>query len=75
MSNPDTHMLPTGLTGRWLAPAFDLKYHARNNPSASRRDTFQPCKICGWGEQMAIHDPANIGTVKGWAHFYEHEPE
>ncbi len=51
--------------------AFDVRYHARNNPAAARRDRWNPCVLCGWSETMAIHDAGNIGTIKGWAHPYE----
>jgi len=50
---------------------FDRKYHARNNPAASKHDTIDPCSVCGWARHMAIHDAPNIKTNFGWAHEYQ----
>ena len=52
-----------------LLGEFDAKYHANLNRGACMRDTDMPCKICGWGPHMQIHDPANF-NVKGYGHAY-----
>ena len=37
-----------------------------------RRDTENPCAICGWAEHMTIHLPIPDGPRKGeiWGHAY-----
>ncbi len=54
---------------------FNVKYHATKNPAAAKRDTINPCRICGWAQHMAIHDARNTGEACniGWAHIYMRE--
>lgn len=42
-----------------------------------RRDTENPCAICGWAAHMAIHLPVLDGPRKGqpWGHAYQARQE
>lgn len=49
-----------------------MKKHQQQD-SRPKRDTRNPCEICGWSAHMAIHQPATKGTreVEYWGHRYQ----
>lgn len=51
-------------------PGLLHKYHASQNPGASKRDRHCPCRVCGWAQHMAIHD-AGSRHVVGYGHKYQ----
>lgn len=68
MTNQTTQTQPEGRSFEWTVQPFDQSYHASKNPAATKRDTRNPCAICGWAPGMAIH--AHRGH--GWDHV-QHE--
>lgn len=43
----------------------------------SRKDTRDPCAICGWAKHMAIHQPMTSGPRMGqpFGHAYQPKPQ
>jgi len=38
----------------------------------TKRDTINPCAVCGWSEHMAIHQPPlDDPDGKPWGHAYQ----
>lgn len=54
---------PSLVRSRRSAPRCDPGYHASRNRGACKRDTRNPCRVCGWAEHMAIHDAGNRHLV------------
>lgn len=61
---------PEATAGQNGGEAFDQKYHAKHSRNPTKRDTKNPCLVCGWAEHMAIHDKENIHPKGKWAHNY-----
>lgn len=46
-------------------------------PKAQRRpkrDTRNPCAVCGWSEHMAIHQPFQSGPLAGQPYGHPYQP-